>query len=164
MKQYSSLYFIGAGGIGMSALVRYFLAKGYRVAGYDRTSSPLTEALQSEGLEIVYDESVDLIPDYCRDPENDARRLYPGHSRHTCRAGLLQRARLQGGETGRAAGAHHPVEQGALLLGYARQDDHLEHGGPHLSRVAPSGATPFWAVSCATTTATSSCRTTRPLR
>lgn len=69
MKQYSSLYFIGAGGIGMSALVRYFLAKGYRVAGYDCTSSPLTEALQSEGLEIVYDESVDLIPDYCRDPK-----------------------------------------------------------------------------------------------
>lgn len=69
MKQYSSLYFIGAGGIGMSALVRYFLAKGYRVAGYDRTSSPLTKALQSEGLEIVYDESVDLIPDYCRDPK-----------------------------------------------------------------------------------------------
>lgn len=69
MKQYSSLYFIGAGGIGMSALVRYFLAKRYRVAGYDRTSSPLTEALQSEGLEIVYDESVDLIPDYCRDPK-----------------------------------------------------------------------------------------------
>ena len=69
MKQYSSLYFIGAGGIGMSALVRYFLAKGYRVAGYDRTSSPLTEALQSEGLEIVYDESVDLIPDYCRYPK-----------------------------------------------------------------------------------------------
>ena len=53
----------------MSALVRYFLAKGYRVAGYDRTLSPLTEALQSEGLEIVYDESVDLIPDYCRDPK-----------------------------------------------------------------------------------------------
>lgn len=68
MKSYTSLYFIGAGGIGMSALVRYFLAKGYRVAGYDRTPSPLTAELQAEGLEIVYDESVDLIPDYCRDP------------------------------------------------------------------------------------------------
>lgn len=68
MKQYTSLYFVGAGGIGMSALVRYFLAKGYRVAGYDRTPSPLTEALQSEGLEIAYDEEVALIPDYCRDP------------------------------------------------------------------------------------------------
>lgn len=69
MKQYTSLYFIGAGGIGMSALVRYFLSKGYRVAGYDRTPSPLTAQLQSEGLEIVYDESVELIPDYCRTPE-----------------------------------------------------------------------------------------------
>lgn len=68
MKQYTSLYFIGAGGIGMSALVRYFLAKGYRVAGYDRTPSPLTEALQAEGLEIAYDEDIALIPDYCRDP------------------------------------------------------------------------------------------------
>lgn len=68
MKSYTSLYFIGAGGIGMSALVRYFLAKGYRVAGYDRTPSPLTAELQAEGLEIVYDESVDLIPDYCREP------------------------------------------------------------------------------------------------
>ncbi len=67
MKQYTSLYFIGAGGIGMSALVRYFLSQGCRVAGYDRTPSALTEALQSEGLEIFYDERVDLIPDYCQE-------------------------------------------------------------------------------------------------
>ncbi len=67
MKQYTSLYFIGAGGIGMSALARYFLSKGCRVAGYDRTPSALTSALQSEGLEMVYDEAVELIPDYCRD-------------------------------------------------------------------------------------------------
>ena len=53
MKQYTSLYFVGAGGIGMSALVRYFLAKGYKVAGYDRTQSPLTTELKTEGLEIV---------------------------------------------------------------------------------------------------------------
>ena len=57
MKQYTSLYFVGAGGIGMSALVRYFLAKGYKVAGYDRTQSPLTTELKTEGLEIVYEES-----------------------------------------------------------------------------------------------------------
>ena len=61
--------FIGAGGIGMSALVRYFLAKGYKVAGYDRTQSPLTTELKTEGLEIVYEESVESIPDYCRNPE-----------------------------------------------------------------------------------------------
>ena len=69
MKQYTSLYFVGAGGIGMSALVRYFLAKGYKVAGYDRTQSPLTTELKAEGLEIVYEESVESIPDYCRNPE-----------------------------------------------------------------------------------------------
>ncbi len=68
MKQYRSLYFIGAGGIGMSALARYFLSKGCRVAGYDLTPSALTEALRCEGLEIVYDESPELIPDYCRKP------------------------------------------------------------------------------------------------
>ena len=68
MKSYKSLYFIGAGGIGMSALVRYFLAKGYKVAGYDRTPSALTAELQSEGLEIGYDESVASIPGYCLDP------------------------------------------------------------------------------------------------
>lgn len=44
-----SVYFVGAGGIGMSALVRYFLFKGKVVAGYDRTPTPLTEALIAEG-------------------------------------------------------------------------------------------------------------------
>ena len=69
MKDFSSLYFIGAGGIGMAALERYFLAKGKRIAGYDRTPSELTQALQDEGVEITFDENPDLIPDYCRDPE-----------------------------------------------------------------------------------------------
>ena len=69
MKDFSSLYFIGAGGIGMAALERYFLAKGKRIAGYDRTPSELTDALQNEGVEISFDENPALIPDYCRDPE-----------------------------------------------------------------------------------------------
>lgn len=54
----------------MAALERYFLAKGYRVAGYDRTPTELTQALEKEGVEIVYDENPDLIPDYCRDSES----------------------------------------------------------------------------------------------
>ena len=57
-----SIYFIGAGGIGMSALVRYFLTKGYNVGGYDRTPSELTEKLMSEGALIHYEENVDTIP------------------------------------------------------------------------------------------------------
>ena len=69
MKDFDSLYFVGAGGIGMAALERYFLAKGKRVAGYDRTSSDLTQALQEEGVHIDFDEDPSLIPDYCRDPE-----------------------------------------------------------------------------------------------
>lgn len=68
-KQYKSLYFVGAGGIGMSALVRYFLSKKYKVAGYDRTRTDLTDHLVREGAEIFYDEAVELIPDYCKNPE-----------------------------------------------------------------------------------------------
>ena len=70
MKDYKSLYFVGAGGIGMAALERYFLAKGKKVAGYDRTPSELTQALEQEGVEIVYDENPDLIPSYCRDKDS----------------------------------------------------------------------------------------------
>ena len=69
MKEFDSLYFVGAGGIGMAALERYFLAQGKRVAGYDRTPSDLTNALQQEGVHIDFDEDPALIPDYCRDPE-----------------------------------------------------------------------------------------------
>ena len=69
MKEFDSLYFVGAGGIGMAALERYFLAKGKRVAGYDRTPSDLTHALEQEGVHIDFDEDPALIPDYCRDPE-----------------------------------------------------------------------------------------------
>ena len=66
----SSVYFVGAGGIGMSALVRYFLSKGKKVAGYDRTPTDLTAELNREGAEIHYEDNVALIPDYCRNPQD----------------------------------------------------------------------------------------------
>lgn len=56
------IYFLGIGGIGMSALARYFLAKGYQVHGYDRTSTSLTSSLESEGMIIHYTEDSGLIP------------------------------------------------------------------------------------------------------
>ena len=65
-----SVYFIGAGGIGMSALVRYFLSKGKKVAGYDRTQSELTDKLIEEGAEIHYEDNVSLIPEECKDKGN----------------------------------------------------------------------------------------------
>ncbi|NDV64237.1 UDP-N-acetylmuramate--L-alanine ligase [Bacteroides sp. 224] len=64
-----SVYFVGAGGIGMSALVRYFLSKGKIVAGYDRTSSELTELLNKEGASIHYTDDIALIPEACLDKE-----------------------------------------------------------------------------------------------
>ena len=69
MNEFDSLYFVGAGGIGMAALERYFLAKGKRIAGYDRTPSDLTRALEQEGVHIDFDEDPALIPEYCLDPE-----------------------------------------------------------------------------------------------
>ncbi len=62
-----SVYFVGAGGIGMSALIRYFLSKGKVVAGYDRTPSELTERLITEGAQIHYEENISLIPESCKD-------------------------------------------------------------------------------------------------
>lgn len=56
------VYFLGIGGIGMSAIARYFLASGKKVAGYDKTSTPLTDALQREGMEISFEDHVDAIP------------------------------------------------------------------------------------------------------
>ncbi len=66
--EYANIYFLGIGGIGMSALARYFLHEGRRVAGYDRTPSALTKALEAEGAAIHYEEDVRLIPEAFLDP------------------------------------------------------------------------------------------------
>src|SRR5690606_10173740 len=58
----NSVYFIGIGGIGMSALARYFRSKGIAVSGYDRTQTKLTAELDREGIKIHYHEDVNLIP------------------------------------------------------------------------------------------------------
>lgn len=63
----SNIYFLGIGGIGMSALARYFKAKGFDVAGYDRTSSELTRELEQEGISVHYEDSLSLIPTQHRD-------------------------------------------------------------------------------------------------
>ena len=68
LKDIKSVYFVGAGGIGMSAIARYFLHKGLVVAGYDKTPSELTHQLEKEGMKIHYEENVNLIPEACRQP------------------------------------------------------------------------------------------------
>lgn len=62
LKGIGSVYFIGIGGIGMSAIARFFNFKGFKVSGYDRTQTTLTKELESEGIAVHYEENVDLIP------------------------------------------------------------------------------------------------------
>ncbi len=65
-----AVYFIGAGGIGMSAIARYYLNQGKFVAGYDKTPSKLTEQLIREGMQIHYEDNVNLIPQECRNSDD----------------------------------------------------------------------------------------------
>lgn len=65
-EQYKKVYFIGIGGIGMSAIARYFLRKGLSIAGYDKTETSLTDELISEGMKIHFDDDINLIPDEFR--------------------------------------------------------------------------------------------------
>ena len=70
LEDIKSVYFLGAGGIGMSALVRYFLSEGKFVAGYDRTPSALTDKLAEEGAVLHFEENTELIPEECRNPDS----------------------------------------------------------------------------------------------
>jgi UDP-N-acetylmuramate--alanine ligase len=63
IDQLRSVYFLGIGGIGMSALARYFRGLGIRISGYDRSSTPLTDQLAAEGMNIHFEENITLIPD-----------------------------------------------------------------------------------------------------
>lgn len=67
LKQIKTVYFIGIGGIGMSALARYFHAIGMEVLGYDKVKSPLCETLEKEGMQIVYQDESKKIPSHVLD-------------------------------------------------------------------------------------------------
>ena len=70
LKDIKAVYFIGAGGIGMSAIARYFIHRGQVVAGYDKTPSDLTHQLEKEGMLIHYEENIDEIPHACKNPKS----------------------------------------------------------------------------------------------
>lgn len=70
LKDIKAVYFIGAGGIGMSAIARYFIHRGQVVAGYDKTPSGLTHQLEKEGMLIHYEEDIDEIPHACKNPKS----------------------------------------------------------------------------------------------
>ena len=69
LKDIKSVYFVGAGGIGMSAIARYFISRGIVVAGYDKTPTELTHRLEREGALLHYEENVDEIPHVCKNPQ-----------------------------------------------------------------------------------------------
>ena len=77
IKDIKSVFLIGAGGIGMSALARYFLSQGKIVAGYDRTPTPLTQHLIDEGAHIHFEDNVALIPEECKDKAHTLIVLTP---------------------------------------------------------------------------------------
>ena len=70
LKHIENIYFIGIGGIGMSALARYFKFQGKNVAGYDKTSTQLTRELEQEGIKVIYDEKLEALPENFRSKEN----------------------------------------------------------------------------------------------
>jgi UDP-N-acetylmuramate--alanine ligase len=76
IPSYKYVYLVGVGGIGMSALARYFNHQGFKVAGYDRTETELTRALVSEGVDVHYDDSISLIPSDFRSNPADTLVIY----------------------------------------------------------------------------------------
>lgn len=76
IPSYKYVYLVGVGGIGMSALARYFNHQGFKVAGYDRTVTELTRALASEGVDVHYDDSISLIPSDFRSNPADTLVIY----------------------------------------------------------------------------------------
>ena len=78
LEDYRYIYFLGIGGIGMSAIARWFHAKGFPVWGYDRTSTPLTQALEQEGIKVHYDDNLANLPqEVLQDKENTLVILTP---------------------------------------------------------------------------------------
>ena len=70
LNDIKAVYFIGIGGIGMSAIARYFLSKETPVGGYDKTPSVLTERLKAEGAKVQYDDDPDEISSEFKNPRN----------------------------------------------------------------------------------------------
>ncbi len=113
------LYFVGAGGIGMANLVRYYLSLGAKVAGYDRASTPLTDALRAEGAEIVFEDDPALIPAEMLDAEKTLVVRTPAVSDDNR---ILTELRRRG---------HRIIKRAALLGEITRRSDAICVAGSH---------------------------------
>ena len=107
-------YFLGIGGIGMSAIARFFHQRGDTVSGYDRTESPLTRQLVQEGIAVHYDDDPSQIPDAI---DLVVYTPAPKKGPHT--------------KTVTGAGRAYPWQEMYCSGRYPRQDLHVEHDSPH---------------------------------
>ena len=138
MQKITSVYFVGVGGIGMSALARYFEAKGKHVAGYDKTPSDLTAALINEGIHIHYMDDVALIPADCKQvdstlvvytpaiPETHAELNYFRENGFT----LMKRAQILGeitrSERGLCVAGTHGKTTTSSMLAHLLKQSHVD--------------------------------------
>lgn len=138
MQKITSVYFVGAGGIGMSALARYFRAKGKQVVGYDKTPSDLTAALIEEGIRIHYTDDISLIPEDCKQidstlviytpaiPETHTELNYFKTNGFT----LMKRARVLGEitrtERGLCVAGTHGKTTTSSMLAYLLKQSHVD--------------------------------------
>ncbi len=138
MQKITSVYFVGVGGIGMSALARYFEAKGKHIAGYDKTPSDLTAALINEGIRIHYMDDVALIPADCKQvdstlvvytpaiPETHAELNYFRENGFT----LMKRAQVLGeitrSERGLCVAGTHGKTTTSSMLAHLLKQSHVD--------------------------------------
>ncbi len=88
LQSYKKAYFLGIGGIGMSAICRYFLSMGMEVSGYDKTPTLLTRELENEGAKITFDDTLDSLPDFVKNLDSDVLYIFtpaipPNHVQKT---------------------------------------------------------------------------------
>lgn len=126
--KYGKVYFLGIGGIGMSAEARYFLHEGRRVAGYDRTPSELTAELRREGAEVTYDESTDAIPaGFCS--SDDTLVVYtPAIPEDHPQLRFFRDGGFEVVKRSRLLGAISEGKYVMAVARHARQDDHYDDG------------------------------------
>ena len=122
-----NLYFIGIGGIGMSALARYFKAEGKTVAGYDKTETELTRALVREGIEVLYDDDIDEIPEVFKNDKKALDCLHSGYSEASPAIQLFSSESLPGDEKSCGSWIGYRKQTHPCGCGYSWQDNYYGH-------------------------------------
>lgn len=127
--EFQNIYFLGIGGIGMSALARYFLHEGKRVAGYDRTPSHLTDELAAEGAEIHFEDDVRRIPAEFLDPAATMVVYTPGRAAGSRGVSIFRESRVLRREAFADVGTSRRGQVCDGRGGDARQDHDLDARG-----------------------------------